>query len=91
MPSVTPRSLRRLHWVMVPVRLCGAYSKENSNYTWLVYREDKIMEKVKKRIAELAKQNTQLADHLANVLRKPGNMQAIDDAYDYLKKIGYLK
>jgi hypothetical protein len=25
------------------------------------------------------------------VLRKPGNMQAIDDAYDYLKKIGYLK
>jgi ABC-type Zn2+ transport system substrate-binding protein/surface adhesin len=77
MPSVTPRSLRRLHWVMIP--------------GWLVYREDKIMEKLKKRIAELAKQNTQLADHLANVLRKPGNMQAIDDAYDYLKKIGYLK
>ena len=49
------------------------------------------MEKLKKRIAELEKQNTQLADHLANVLRKPGNMQAIDDAYDYLKKIGYLK
>jgi ABC-type Zn2+ transport system substrate-binding protein/surface adhesin len=75
MPSVTPRSLRRLHWVMVPGQ----------------FREDKIMEKLKKRIAELAKQNTQLADHLANVLRKPGNMQAIDDAYDYLKKIGYLK
>ena len=56
----------------------------------------------KKRIAELEKQNTQLADHLANMCcqadedcpaeyRTKHFRSTMNDAYDYLKEIGYLK
>jgi hypothetical protein len=56
---------------------------------------------LKKRIAELAKQNTQLADHLASMCcqadedcpaeyRTRHFRSTMDDAYDYLKEIGYL-
>jgi len=56
----------------------------------------------KSRLAELAKQNTQLADHLAAMCcqadedcpseyRTKHFRSTMDDAYDYLKEIGYLK
>ena len=57
---------------------------------------------LKKRVAELATQNTQLADHLANMCcqadedcpaeyRTRHFRNTMDAAYDYLKEIGYLK
>ena len=59
------------------------------------------MTDLKKRVAELATQNTQLADHLASMCcqadedcpaeyRTEHFRSTMDDAYDYLKKIGYL-
>ena len=61
-----------------------------------------MTEDLKKRVAELATQNTQLADHLASMCcqadedcpaeyRTEHFRSTMDDAYDYLKKIGYLK
>jgi len=60
------------------------------------------MTDLKKRVAELATQNTQLADHLANMCcqadedcpaeyRTRHFRNTMDAAYDYLKEIGYLK
>ena len=60
------------------------------------------MTDLKKRVAELAKQNTQLADHLASMCcqadedcpaeyRTEHFRSTMDDAYDYLREIGYLK
>jgi len=61
-----------------------------------------MIEQLKKRIAELAKQNTQLADHLAQMCmhadedcpaeyRTRHFRNTMDAAYDFLKEIGYLK
>ena len=61
-----------------------------------------MIEQLKKRIAELAKQNTQLADHLAQMCmhadedcpaehRTKHFRSTMNDAYDFLKEIGYLK
>jgi len=61
-----------------------------------------MIEDLKKRVAELAAQNTQLADHLASMCcqadedcpseyRTEHFRSTMDDAYDYLKEIGYLK
>ena len=60
------------------------------------------MTDLKKRVAELAKQNTQLADHLPAMCwqadedcpaeyRTEHFRSTMNDAYDYLKEIGYLK
>ena len=60
------------------------------------------MTDLKKRVAELATQNTQLADHLASMCSQADEdcpaeyrtehfRSTMDDAYDYLKKIGYFK
>ena len=60
------------------------------------------MTDLKKRVAELAAQNTQLADHLASMCcqadedcpaeyRTEHFRSTMDDAYDYLKEIGYFK
>ena len=59
-------------------------------------------ETLKNRIAELSKQNTLLADHLANMCcqadedtpsqyRTEHFRSTMDDAYDYLEKINYFK
>ena len=61
-----------------------------------------MIEDLKKRVAELATQNTQLANHLASMCfqadedcpaeyRTEHFRSTMDDAYDYLKEIGYLK
>ena len=61
-----------------------------------------MIEDLKKRVAELAAQNTQLSDHLANMCAQADEdctaeyrtrhfRSTMDDAYDYLKEIGYLK
>ena len=61
-----------------------------------------MIEKLKKRIAELAAQNTQLSDHLAQMCmhadedcpaeyRTRHFRNTMDAAYDFLKEIGYLK
>ena len=61
-----------------------------------------MIEQLKKRIAELAKQNTQLADHLAKMCmhadedcpaeyRTRHFRNTMDAAYDCLKETGYLK
>ena len=58
--------------------------------------------KLKKRVAELATQNTQLADHLASMCcqadedcpaeyRTSHFRNTMNAAYDNLKEIGYLK
>ena len=60
------------------------------------------MTDLKKRVAELATQNTQVADHLASMCSQADEdcpaeyrtehfRSTMDDAYDYLKEIGYLK
>ena len=60
------------------------------------------MTDLKQRVAELATQNTQLADHLASMCcqadeacpaeyRTRHFSNTMDDAYADLKKIGYLK
>ena len=59
-------------------------------------------EKLKSRIAELSKQNTLLADHLANMCcqadedtpseyRTRHFRNTMDGAYEYLEKINYFK
>ena len=60
------------------------------------------MTDLKKRVAELAKQNTQLADHLAAMCcqadedcpaeyRTEHFRSTMNDAYEYLEKIRYFK
>jgi len=60
------------------------------------------MSKEKSRLTELAKQNTLLANHLATMCcqadldcpseyRTKHFRSTMDDAYGYLKEIGYLK
>ena len=60
------------------------------------------MTDIKKRVSELATQNTQLADHLAAMCcqadedtpseyRTEHFRSTMDDAYKYLEKIGYFK
>ena len=59
-------------------------------------------ETLKDRLAELSKQNTLLADHLASMCCQadedtPGEYRTehfrstMDDAYEYLRKINYFK
>ena len=62
----------------------------------------KVEKSRKKLVAELAAQNTKLADHLAAMCcqadedcpaeyRTEHFRSTMDDAYDYLKEIGWLK
>jgi hypothetical protein len=62
----------------------------------------KVEKSRKKLVAELAEQNTKLADHLAAMCcqadedcpseyRTKHFRSTMDDAYDYLKEIGWLK